>query len=109
MSSKAPSVHGIDLDGQTRCAHYHGPSDVIAIKMKCCSLYYACKDCHDALADHPIKVWLKTEQKQKAILCGACGAELTIEQYMAGNFHCAACDVQFNPGCKNHYHYYFES
>src|SRR5215475_9988051 len=39
-------VRGINLDSQTRCAHYHGPTDIIAFKLKCCRQYYACKDCH---------------------------------------------------------------
>ena len=50
-------VHGIDLDPQTRCAHWHSPLDVIAIKMACCGTYYACKSCHDALAGHGLETW----------------------------------------------------
>ncbi|HEY6386383.1 MAG TPA: CHY zinc finger protein [Candidatus Acidoferrum sp.] len=50
MPSLAAEVLGLNLDPQTRCAHYHGPSDIISIKMKCCGIYYACKDCHEALA-----------------------------------------------------------
>ena len=54
-------VRGVELDAQTRCAHYHSPLDVIAIRMKCCGVFYACKDCHIALADHPIQVWPREE------------------------------------------------
>jgi uncharacterized CHY-type Zn-finger protein len=50
-------VRGVGLDGQTRCTHYHSALDIIAIKMMCCGIYYACKDCHETLADHSIKVW----------------------------------------------------
>ena len=82
MSSPAPEVRGLNLDPQTRCSHYHSPLDIIAIKMKCCATYYACKDCHEALAGHPIEVWPETEWNQKAILCGACRAELTISAYL---------------------------
>jgi len=103
-----PEVHGVNLDAQTRCAHYHGATDVIAIKMKCCGIYYACKDCHDALAGHAIEVWQQAEWNTKAILCGACGSELTIAQYMNCNYRCTHCQASFNPGCRNHYHYYFE-
>jgi uncharacterized CHY-type Zn-finger protein len=78
MSDTRPHVNGIGLDAQTRCAHYSKPVDVIAIKMKCCDVYYACKDCHDALAGHAIEVWPRSEWDQTAILCGACGTELTI-------------------------------
>jgi uncharacterized CHY-type Zn-finger protein len=57
MADIHPRVKGIDLDPQTCCARYHSTLDIIAIKMKCCGIYYACKDCHDALADHAIQVW----------------------------------------------------
>ena len=80
MSPNPPAVRGVNLDPQTRCAHYHGPTDIIAIKIKCCGVYYACKDCHSALADHTIEVWPETEWDEPAILCGACGTELTIRQ-----------------------------
>ena len=75
--------------------------------MKCCGVYYACKDCHHALAGHPIVVWPESEWIQKAILCGACGKELTIHQYMRCEFSCPACHEGFNPGCRRHYHFYF--
>lgn len=103
-----PQVLGADLDPQTRCLHYHGTSDIVAIKMKCCGMYYACKDCHAELADHEIVVWPENEWDKDAILCGACGRELTILQYMHGDSHCASCGAQFNPGCSKHYHFYFE-
>jgi uncharacterized CHY-type Zn-finger protein len=108
MTPTPPIVRGVNLDSQTRCEHYHGPTDIIAIKMKCCGLYYACKDCHDTLADHPIAVWPENEWNQQAILCGACGTMLTILQYRQSNSRCPACDAQFNPGCRNHYHLYFQ-
>src|SRR5580658_1059520 len=82
MRPNFPDVRGVDLDLQTRCGHYHAPSDIIAIKMKCCGVYYACKDCHDVLADHPIEVWPESQWTEQAILCGACGEGLTIDEYM---------------------------
>jgi uncharacterized CHY-type Zn-finger protein len=109
MSPDLPDVRGINLDPQTRCEHYRGPTDIIAIRMKCCDTYYACKDCHIALADHMIEVWPQHEWNNEAILCGACGARLTIDQYMQCEFHCPNCGGQFNPGCKNHYHFYFQA
>jgi len=109
MVSTFPNVRGVNLDSQTRCEHYHGPTDIVAIKMKCCDLYYACKDCHAALADHEIQVWPENDWNQQAILCGACGTELTIHQYMLSESRCPVCAERFNPGCRNHYHFYFQT
>ena len=103
-----PAVHGIDLDGETRCTHWHSPRDIVAIRMKCCGEYYACKDCHDALADHPPQMWPLSERDTKAVLCGACGQELTIRQYMESGTCCPNCAAEFNPGCASHHHFYFE-
>jgi uncharacterized CHY-type Zn-finger protein len=108
MAELLPRVIGIDLDPQTRCAHYHSTLDIIAIKMKCCGIYYACKECHDALADHVIEVWPRSDWDQAAVLCGACGVELTIYQYLGCSSKCPACSSPFNPGCRNHHHFYFE-
>jgi uncharacterized CHY-type Zn-finger protein len=82
MAEIHPRVMGIDLDPQTRCTHCHSTVKTIAIKMKCCGVYYACKDCHDGLADHAIEVWPGCEWDQAAVLCRACGAELSIPQYL---------------------------
>jgi uncharacterized CHY-type Zn-finger protein len=43
-------IRGAEVDKETRCAHYCSPLDIIAIKMACCGVYYACKDCHELLA-----------------------------------------------------------
>jgi uncharacterized CHY-type Zn-finger protein len=107
MMQKHPKVRGIEVDAQTRCVHYNKPIDIIAIKMKCCGVYYACKDCHEALAGHAVEVWPKAEWDQPAVLCGACRAEMTISEYLGCNSRCPTCDADFNPGCVNHYHYYF--
>ena len=107
MSTDSPQVHGLDLDPQTRCRHYHGPTDIIAIKIKCCGLFYACKDCHIALADHPIAVWPQSEWHHDAILCGACRSTLSISAYLQSGSRCPSCRAPFNPTCRNHYHFYF--
>jgi uncharacterized CHY-type Zn-finger protein len=75
--------------------------------MKCCGLYYACKDCHSALAGHPIEPWPQSEWHHQAILCGACRAELTISAYLQSHSRCPTCQAPFNPACRNHYHFYF--
>jgi uncharacterized CHY-type Zn-finger protein len=100
MKPSVPPVIGVDLDSQTRCAHYRSDLDVIAIKMKCCGTYYACKDCHEALAGHPIEVWPRAEWDQPAVLCGVCATEMTIRQYLACSNQCPNCAAQFNPGCR---------
>jgi uncharacterized CHY-type Zn-finger protein len=107
MLPTTPEVRGLNLDPQTRCLHYHGPTDIIAIKMKCCATYYACKDCHDALASHSIEVWPQSEWNTQAVLCGVCRAELNISSYLQSNSRCPNCHAAFNPGCRNHYHFYF--
>jgi uncharacterized CHY-type Zn-finger protein len=109
MAALRPEVRGVELDAQTRCAHYRTERDIIAIKMKCCGIYYACKDCHETLAGHGIRVWPHAEWSEKAVLCGACGHEMNIEQYMASGYACPACGAAFNPGCRKHYQFYFEA
>lgn len=108
MANVRPQVAGIDLDAETRCAHYHSALDIVAIKMKCCGVYFACKECHDALADHAAEVWPRSEWDRDAVLCGACGCELTVRQYLDCSNQCPHCASPFNPGCRNHYHFYFE-
>ena len=109
VTTRHPEVRGIELDSQSRCQHYRGPTDIIAIKMECCRIYYACKDCHTSLAGHAATVWPESQWDERAILCGACSAELTIRQYMGSGYSCPTCRAQFNPGCRNHYSFYFES
>jgi uncharacterized CHY-type Zn-finger protein len=103
-----PEIRGLDLDPETRCAHWHSPLDVIAIRMKCCGVYYACKDCHEALAGHAIAIWPRDEWDRPAVLCGACGTEMTIRQYLDCASSCPRCRAAFNPACRNHHHFYFE-
>ena len=107
MRTPVQIVNGVALDPQTRCAHYHSPLDIIAIKMACCETYYACKDCHEELADHRLQVWPVKEWDTPAILCGACREELTIGQYLQSGSSCPNCSADFNPGCEKHHHFYF--
>lgn len=103
-----PEVRGLELDPQSRCAHWHSPLDIVALKLRCCDVYWACRDCHDALAAHPAQVWPKSEWDTHAVLCGACATEMTIAAYLACDDRCPACAAPFNPGCKLHRHLYFE-
>jgi uncharacterized CHY-type Zn-finger protein len=108
-AKQTPTVRGVEIDPQTRCGHYHSELDIIAIKMRCCGVYYACKDCHEALAGHAIAVWGRGERDARAVLCGACGVEMTIREYMECEARCPGCGAGFNPGCRNHYHFYFDA
>ena len=108
MNDPRPEVRGLELDPETRCAHWRSPLDVVAIKMRCCGVYYACRDCHDALSSHPAEVWPRAEWSEPAVLCGACGTELSVNAYLACDNRCPACAATFNPGCKLHHHLYFE-
>ncbi|MBL7866048.1 MAG: hypothetical protein JNK10_14295 [Cyclobacteriaceae bacterium] len=101
-------VNGKPIDLQTRCVHYQSPQDIIAIKFACCYQYYPCYSCHEETADHPARVWKQTQHDEKAILCGACGTELTIESYLADPSACPVCKASFNPRCTLHHHLYFQ-
>lgn len=101
-------VKGKTVDEQTRCTHYHSLLDVIAIKFKCCDTYYPCFYCHEETAGHKAEVWSKNEFDTKAILCGVCRHEMTINQYQHSNYQCPNCSNSFNPKCSNHNHLYFE-
>jgi uncharacterized CHY-type Zn-finger protein len=102
------NVKGKLIDDEARCVHYYSPLDVIAIKFKCCSEYYPCYQCHEETTDHEPLVWNKNERNVKAILCGVCRNELTIQQYFDCDNECPGCKAKFNPLCSSHYHLYFE-
>ena len=95
------------LDAETRCAHHDSPLDIIAIKMKCCGMYFACKDCHAALADHSLE---PLAPRGMAVECRALrGLRLRAYNrgYMESLDRCPACGSPFNPGCRDHRWYYF--
>jgi uncharacterized CHY-type Zn-finger protein len=101
-------VRGVQLDEATRCAHYHGPLDIVAIRFPCCGTYFACHACHAALADHPAARWPSAAHDHRAVRCGHCASELTIAQYLGCGDRCPVCTAPFNPRCHTHHHYYFE-
>jgi uncharacterized CHY-type Zn-finger protein len=104
-----PILKGKLIDAQTRCSHYHSGLDIIAIKFRCCDTYYPCYSCHHEEANHTAEVWQKAEFDTKAILCGVCKTELTINDYLNSDSKCPNCQSAFNPKCSNHYHLYFET
>lgn len=99
-------VHGVQVDEHTRCAHYHQDIDVIAIKHFCCGEYYPCHLCHQQVANHQAVPWPAANYDQPAVLCGMCGVQLSVSQYLLAT-SCPACQAQFNPGCKLHSELYF--
>jgi uncharacterized CHY-type Zn-finger protein len=101
-------VYGAVVDNETRCAHYYSALDIIAIKFNCCGRWFPCRECHDEIESHEAKQWPRDEFETKAILCGACGNRLTINEYLNSDHNCPSCDSKFNPGCASHYHLYFE-
>ena len=103
------AVRGVDVGPETRCAHYDGGTDVIAIRHYCCGAFYPCHDCHEAVADHAATVWPQDEFDEGAILCGACGTVLTVTEYLDSAHSCPDCGADFNPGCARPRHLYFET
>lgn len=102
-------IKGLQIDQQTRCAHWNAPVDIIAIKFACCQEFYACFDCHDTLADHPPQRWPKEQfTTEKAILCGQCQHTMTIQTYQESNSQCPNCHAAFNPRCSLHWDLYFK-
>ncbi|HSI87458.1 MAG TPA: CHY zinc finger protein [Pyrinomonadaceae bacterium] len=101
-------VYGVNVEPQTRCAHWHSDIDIIAIKFRCCAAWYPCDDCHTALAGHEAQTWPREHFDEPAVLCGACGHQLTVTEYLLSESVCPSCSASFNPGCAKHYHLYFE-
>ena len=102
------AVQGIDVDISGRCAHWRGPTDIVALRMRCCGLWVSCFACHEAVADHPAVAWPVCCRNAKAVLCGACGSRLSIAEYLDNGVACPRCAAHFNPGCARHHHLYFE-
>lgn len=87
--------------------HYRTALDIVAIRFACCREYYPCHLCHAETTDHPAAQWPVAERDERAVLCGACGHELTIADYLRADA-CPVCASGFNPGCRLHTHLYFE-
>lgn len=100
-------MHGLLVDDQTRCEHYQGPLDVIALKFACCGEWYPCHLCHAERADHETRQWSTKDRATQAVLCGVCGSLLRIDAYLATS-ECPTCAAGFNPGCRLHHDLYFD-
>lgn len=106
MRVHGQEVRGVDVDDETRCAHYGTDRDVVAIRFACCDTYFPCHRCHEEVADHDPERLPVERREEPAVLCGACGAELAVQEYL-GVVACPACATAFNPACADHYHLYF--
>jgi len=102
-------VRGVAVGPETRCAHYHGPSDIIAIRFPCCDAFYPCFACHEETTDHEAQRWPTDRFHTPAVVCGMCQAVLTIQQYLDAEHTCPSCGAAFNPGCARHHDRYFEA
>jgi len=100
-------IFGHTVDRETRCIHYRGTRDIIAIKFRCCGKYYPCYKCHDECESHETGKWKAHEFDEKAILCGVCDTQHTITEYMDTG-RCKNCDSEFNQNCRLHHHLYFD-
>lgn len=98
------TIFGFPIDSSGRCKHYHGINDIVSIKFKCYEKYYPCYKCHE---EHSIIRWEKEDFAEKAILCGNCHNELTINDYIEKK-KCTHCNSGFNPNCSLHYDIYFK-
>ena len=110
---KTSFIKGKAVDDNTRCIHWHSSLDVIALKLKCCGQYHCCISCHDELAFHAVQRYnIDEEPDRKVIVCGCCKHEMSFQEYKScdrdSTFACAQCKAPFNPGCKLHYHLYFD-
>jgi uncharacterized CHY-type Zn-finger protein len=100
-------IFGASVDAQTRCVHYAGERDIVAIEFACCRRFYPCHLCHTLDADHPTRLWPAHSRDELAVLCGECQRTMTIRAYLDTE-SCPNCGAAFNPGCRAHRHRYFE-
>jgi uncharacterized CHY-type Zn-finger protein len=100
-------LRGLQVDPSTRCAHYDGPKDVVAIRFACCEVYYPCFKCHRATTGHEPIRWPRERQHEPAVLCGVCGGAITAATYLQSTHTCPHCGADFNPGCAAHHDRYF--
>jgi uncharacterized CHY-type Zn-finger protein len=100
-------LRGFQVDPETRCAHYDGPRDVIAIRFACCEVYYPCFRCHRAVASHETRRWPPERRAAPTVLCGVCGDTMTAGAYRRADHTCPTCGAAFNPGCAAHWDRYF--
>lgn len=100
-------LRGVEVDPETRCAHYDGPRDIIAIRFPCCDVFYPCAECHRAATEHEPIRWPRDRRHEPAVLCGACNETMSAAAYLQADHTCPHCGADFNPGCTAHHDRYF--
>lgn len=105
-----PRVLGAVVDAQTRCEHYRGERDVVALRFACCGEFFPCFECHEQSAGHPAERWTAADLAERAVLCGVCAHRLSVDEYLrlGEDPACPACEARFNPGCRLHHERYFD-
>jgi len=101
-------VCGVEVDAETRCTHYDGARDVVALRFPCCETYFPCFRCHDAVTDHESERITRASFGDPAVLCGVCGTTLSVSTYLECDDSCPDCTASFNPGCRRHRDRYFD-
>ncbi|MGT2908167.1 CHY zinc finger protein [Streptococcus dentiloxodontae] len=104
----AVAIYGLLVDRQSRCQHYQTDLDIVALKCFGCQRYYACYLCHDTLENHSYQAYPSSYSRDKAVVCGVCYYEMTIEHYQKSKA-CPNCQSRFNPNCAKHRNIYFIS
>ncbi len=89
------------IDAEGRCRHWHGPDDVLWLRLACCHAWWPCRTCHDEAADHDAQSW-PGDGDDLALRCGRCQHVFPIQPYFAGGHPCPGCGGQFNAGCQRH-------
>ena len=100
-------AHGLLVDDESRCVHYHSVKDIVSLQCYECRKYYACYQCHNAMEMHVFSPYPLALSEDQPILCGVCKRTMTFQEYQE-QIACSYCSAPFNPGCKQHYSYYFK-
>lgn len=100
-------LRGVQVDADTRCAHYDGPRDRIALRFACCGVYYPCFQCHRATTTHDAERWPGERRHEPAVLCGDCYRTMSAAAYLQCDHICPHCAAAFNPECAAHHDRYF--
>src|SRR5699024_7970441 len=95
------------MDIETRCKSYVSVKDFMEIKFYRCNTFYTFFTGDREQVNHALGNCPKEKFNTKAILCGVCRTEMTIETYMNHNA-CPECGSVYNENCQLHYPIYFD-